>query len=458
MNYKLESLLHSSTIPSAALSSSIALPPAPSWPMIKDSEERVRRNTPTIGESQFSSIRENGLVFIDKSMLIQEFLRDQSTVSLILRPRRSGKTIASTMIYEFFRPCADRGLFRSLNIFNDHESMKKIGQFPCVLLSLADLSGSTWEEQYQRLVNLIAELYRNHAGMLLPFIEPDQQTLYNSIRTKAAPKQEVERSLRYLSMWYFEVYYKYTIFVVDEYDRGLETLFQSLISQKVDSYEQYDWSDYTEAERFYGSFFQSALKDNKYMYKSMMFGVSRVAKAGIMSGLNNVSVYTALDNRYIDKFGFTQSEVDMLFNTFQLSQNGISMDQIKKMYNGYQTSSPDVVLYNSWSLMKVIHSRDATQNHWGQTGSLASIRYVFVSSRNETLRNQLSELLSDRGLSAEEIRSDVNYRDLARGDECTIWNLLFHAGYCTAIPEPSNPIKFLLKIPNDEVRQTLKAE
>ena len=78
-------------------------------------------------------------------MLIQEFLRDQSEVSLILRPRRSGKTIASTMMYEFFRPGADRGLFRGLNIFNDHESMKKFGQYPCVLLSLADLSGSTWE-------------------------------------------------------------------------------------------------------------------------------------------------------------------------------------------------------------------------------------------------------------------------------------------------------------------------
>jgi len=108
--------------------------------------------------------------------------------------------------------------------------------------------------------------------------------------------------------------------------------------------------------------------------------------------------------------------------------------------------------------MKVIHSRDAIQNHWEQNSSLSSIRYVFVSSRSETLRNQLSKLLFDTGLTVEEIRSDVNYRDLARGDEWTIWNLFFHAGYCTAIQDPSNPTKFLLKIPNDEVRQTLKAE
>ena len=129
-------------------------------------------------------------------------------------------------------------------------------------------------------------------------------------------------------------------------------LFQSLISQKVYSYEQYDWSDYTEAEQFDSSFFQSAFKDNEYMYKSIMY-------------------------------------------TFQLSQNGISVDQVQKMYNGYQTST-DVILYSSWSLMNVIHSGDATQSHWGQTGSLASIRYVFVSSRRETLRNELCELFSDR--------------------------------------------------------------
>jgi len=91
------------------------------------------------------------------------------------------------------------------------------------------------------------------------------------------------------------------------------------------------------------------------MYKSMMFGVSRIAKAGIRVRPNNVEVYALLGNRYIDKFGFIQSEVDMLFSTFQLSQNGISMDQIKKMDNGYQ-ASPDVVLYNSWSLMSVIHT------------------------------------------------------------------------------------------------------
>jgi len=67
-------------------------------------------------------------------------------------------------------------------------------------------------------------------------------------------------------------------------------------------------------------------------------------------------------------------------------------------------------------------------------------------------------LLSEKGLSVEEIRSDNNYRDLARADEWSIWNLLFHAGYCTAILDSSNPTKFLLKIPNDEVRQTLKDE
>ena len=92
------------------------------WPSPIDSDERpVRRNSPTIGESSFRNIRESGSMFVDKSMLIQAFLHDQSTASLILRPRRSGKTIASRMMYEFFHPGADRGLFRGLNIFNDHE-------------------------------------------------------------------------------------------------------------------------------------------------------------------------------------------------------------------------------------------------------------------------------------------------------------------------------------------------
>jgi len=213
-------ITYPSSIPSASSSSSIALPPAPSWPMIKDSEERVRRNTPTIGQSSFEKIRENGLVFIDKSMLISEFLRDSAEVALILRPRRWGKTIASTMIYEFVRPGADRCLFRGLNIFNDENAMKKLGEFPFILLSLADLCGSTWEVQYSSLVSLIAMLYKAHEPMIFPYIPSVEQTLYNLIITKTAPISEVSQSLRYLSMWYYQLYQRQTIFIIDEYDKS----------------------------------------------------------------------------------------------------------------------------------------------------------------------------------------------------------------------------------------------
>jgi hypothetical protein len=85
--------------------------------------------------------------------------------------------------------------------------------------------------------------------------------------------------------------------------------------------------------------------------------------------------------------------------------------------------------------MMVVKDKDVLQNYWGQTGSLQSVRYVFIGSENDTLRNQLSSLLSGSSISIGNIRSDVVYRDLARCDPSTVWNLLFHAGYVTAIPD-----------------------
>ena len=55
------------------------------------------------GIDTFRGIRENNLCYIDKSMLLSEFLNNiPQQVSLITRPRHFGKTLALDMMYEFF--------------------------------------------------------------------------------------------------------------------------------------------------------------------------------------------------------------------------------------------------------------------------------------------------------------------------------------------------------------------
>ena len=55
-----------------------------------------------IGTNSFSKLVTNDYYFVDKTLMIKEFLERKSTVTLITRPRRFGKTINMSMMAEFF--------------------------------------------------------------------------------------------------------------------------------------------------------------------------------------------------------------------------------------------------------------------------------------------------------------------------------------------------------------------
>lgn len=61
----------------------------------------------------YSKLIENHYYTVDKTLMIEEFLDRQSTVTLITRPRRFGKTLNMSMISQFLDITQD-----SKNIFN----------------------------------------------------------------------------------------------------------------------------------------------------------------------------------------------------------------------------------------------------------------------------------------------------------------------------------------------------
>ncbi len=73
------------------------------------------------GIDTFRGIRENNLCYIDKSMLLSEFLNNiPQQVSLITRPRRFGKTLALETMYEFFDITKNSiALFKDLKTYKD---------------------------------------------------------------------------------------------------------------------------------------------------------------------------------------------------------------------------------------------------------------------------------------------------------------------------------------------------
>lgn len=114
----------------------------------------VRLNIP-VGISDFEKIRENHYYYVDKSGLISEILREESTeVTLITRSRRFGKTLGMSMLASFFDIRRDsKALFEGLEIAKNTSLCSKwMNQWPTIFLSLKDIDGLNFQSAYNQLV------------------------------------------------------------------------------------------------------------------------------------------------------------------------------------------------------------------------------------------------------------------------------------------------------------------
>ena len=116
-----------------------------------------------VGVSDFEEIRRKGYYYVDKSMLIAKFLKDEGTkVTLITRPRRFGKTLGMSMLANFFDVRKDRrDIFEGLEIAGERKLCEKWrNQCPTLFLSLKRVDGLDFQNAYGMLGSVLAELLR----------------------------------------------------------------------------------------------------------------------------------------------------------------------------------------------------------------------------------------------------------------------------------------------------------
>ena len=118
---------------------------------------------PVTGDT-FAEIREKNRYYVDKTpYLKQVFSEDESvdenslidgtTVLLLTRPRRFGKTLLMTMFESFLKISSKnpgdttihQSYFNDTKIFEDKEFCKKyMGQFPVIAITLKDVLGDSY--------------------------------------------------------------------------------------------------------------------------------------------------------------------------------------------------------------------------------------------------------------------------------------------------------------------------
>lgn len=404
----------------------------------------MRMNIP-VGISDFEQIRSKGYYYIDKSGMIAEILKSESTaVTLITRPRRFGKTLGMSMLFSFFDIRTDsRELFQGLEISKDTELCRRWqNQYPAIFLSFKDVDGLTFESAYEMLSATITDLYKKHLYLLdsAQINAYDKEIMHQIIEGRASVT-EIKKSLALLITAMRQHYGRQVILLLDEYDVPVA---------KASSHGYY-----AQMMEVIKALMSTTLKDNASLQFAVLTGCLKIAKESIFTGTNNFVSDTITSSHLNEYFGFTQKDVDRLLEDAGANSQA---ENIKVWYDGYRFGNFEV--YCPWDVMNYL--RDFQQNpevrpvsYWKNTSDNAIIR-SFIDYAGGAITKKLETLLSG-GYILQHIDENLTY-DYLHSSEDNLWSVLYLTGYLTGLREEELPGAVpdgmtALRIPNEEIRE-----
>ena len=393
----------------------------------------MRKKAVPVGIEDFERIINEDYYYVDKTMLIEELLINRAPVTLFTRPQRFGKTLNMSMIKSFFdikNKEENKKLFENLKISNS-EYMSEQGKYPVIFISLKDLKGNSWEENFILIKKYIKNIYMefyNLKDKLNPIFKNDFEKI-------VMEKEDADwlYALKNLSNYLYEYYGEKAIILIDEYDAPIINAF--------------DKGYYNEAVNFFQTFYSSALKTNNSLKYSILTGITRIIKEGIFSGLNNLKVDTILNKKYSEYFGLLESEVVEMLDYFGIKYK---IEEVKEWYNGYIFGEREV--YNPWSIVNYIDNREI-KAYWANVSGNTLLENM-LNHAGESVYEDLKRFTD--GESIEKYISDgTTIKSLLSNDD-EIWQLLLYSGYLTKDEKQekeSNSNVYNLKIPNKEIRK-----
>ena len=408
---------------------------------IKRSETKELKPLP-IGISDYVRAQAE-YYYVDKTMLIKDFLDQKPMVSLFTRPRRFGKTLNMDMLRVFFEISEDdtSKYFTDKAIWKCGEEYRtQQGIYPVVFLTFKDVKFDTWEATIHKIRGLLQEEYGRHPELALSDKIADYEKEYfQKVLNGTASEVDLTSALEKLSKMLAAHYKKAPIIIIDEYDTPIQ--------------EGYSKDFYDEIIGFMRNFFSGAFKDNRNLSYGFLTGILRIAQESIFSGLNNLTVNSVMDEEYDNYFGFTQGEVKEMLEYYGMSEKE---SELKEWYDGYLFGSEEI--YNPWSVINYIAKGGIPQAYWVNTGKNEILEDVLKIATDD-ITERLFALLQGEMVVAR-IDQNVVYRSLAE-DPANIYSLLLIAGYLK-IPrkelQADGTYLCEVSIPNREIAAVYKNE
>lgn len=381
--------------------------------------------------------------YVDKTLLIKEFLDKKPLVSLFTRPRRFGKTLNMDMLRVFFEISEEETskYFTDKAIWKCGEKYRAYqGKFPVIFLTFKDVKFNTWNDTINKIKNLLQAEYGRHQELLeSSHLAEYEKEYFSKVLNGTASEVDLSSALENLSRMLTAHYNKAPVIIIDEYDAPIQ--------------EGYSKDFYDEIIGFMRNFFSGAFKDNKNISFGFLTGILRIAQESIFSGLNNLSVNSVMDDDYEQYFGFTSEEVHSMMKYYGFTRKE---NELKEWYDGYRFGNTEI--YNPWSVINYISKGCVPLAYWVNTGKSEILEDVLKASDEGISEKLLLLLQGDKLVS--KIDLNVIYRLLTE-DLGNIFSLLVVAGYLKVDKKTvQNDGSYLceISIPNKEIAAVYKNE
>ncbi len=372
--------------------------------------KQTRRLPLPIGISDYR-LASTEYYYVDKTLMIRDFLDQRPMVSLYTRPRRFGKTLNMDMLRTFFERTEEDSsvYFRDKKIWQCGESYRKYqGKYPVIFLTFKDVKFDTWEATFEKLQTLIQAEYERHRELLnSDRLSEYEKKYYTKILAGSANEVELSASLEKLSKMLADHYDRAPIIIIDEYDTPIQ--------------EGYAKDFYEDIIAFMRNLFSGAFKDNKNLSYGFLTGILRIAQESIFSGLNNLSVNSVMDEEYDQYFGFTAEEVKRMLSYYGVSDKET---ELRDWYDGYCFGGTEI--YNPWSVINYVAKSCRPQAYWVSTGKNEVLANV-LQLATEDITEKLYALLQGETIIVR-VDGNVVYASLTE-DPANIYSLLVMAGY-----------------------------
>ena len=440
---------------------------------------------PVTGDT-FAEVREKNRYYVDKTPYLKQVfsedeavddksLIDGTTVLLLTRPRRFGKTMLMNMFESFlninYEKPGDTSIqdkfFKGTKILEDQKFCKKyMGQFPVISITLKDVLGYDFESAYLKLAEVVSAKANEFSFLKeSPYLNEMEKAKFNllcdEIYLKKADKQAISyvtSAIKSLSLMLYKHFNKQVYILIDEYDVPLAKAHAKGFHEKMVNLMSSFLGFLKDPQK-------DPLKKTSIISKVVLTGCLKVAKNSIFTGVNNLYVNTVADQEteYTGIIGFTKDETQKILKDYELDDFS---QAVKNYYDGYKFY--DKEMFCPWDVISFIRKNFNFKqtgntddikpgNYWDKSSSDSALgEYLGYLTDNDNQKMQ--DLVNGKSISFQ-LNDSMNYDTLSEHKSDDFWSLLLHTGYLTVdwvqtqkeeLAKENNKDIFV-KIPNLEI-------